>query len=149
MISEVANVLLYPRLEQSHYEQTQTKTGSSTVTTFMVYKHLASAKSCKMSANPHPEFIILTTSTSADDFRYSELYFGLQSLYFQLHKSENRIIFVDMCRLDYTLSLREGSEIALLNQLSTEGGPDGCNWRTENLELRLNNHKGEQNFLFF
>lgn len=149
MISEVANVLLYPTLKQSHYDQIQRWTGSSTITTFMVYKHRASAESCTMSADEHPEFIILTTSISADSTRYSELYFGLQCLDFQLHKSENRIIFMDMRRLNYTLSWRKGSRNDLKRQLSTEGGPDGCGWKIENLELRLNDHEGEQRLSFF
>lgn len=102
-----------------------------------------------MSVDEHPEFIILIAFISADSTRYSELYFGLQCLDFQLHKLENRIIFMDMRRLNYTLSWRKGSKNDLKRQLSTEGGPDECGWKIENLELRLNDHEGEQRLSFF
>ncbi len=97
-----------------------------------------------MSADQHPEFIILTTSTSADFARYSKLYFGSQCLDFQLHALENRIIFMDMRRLNYTWSLQKGSKDDLLRHLSREGGPDGCGWKKENLGLQLSDHEGKQ-----
>jgi len=97
-----------------------------------------------MSADEHPEFIILITSTSTDSTRFSKLYFGSQCLDFQLHRLENRITFMDMRRLNYTLSLQKGSIDDLLKHLSREGGPDGYGWKKENLELQLSDHEGEQ-----
>lgn len=96
-----------------------------------------------MSAVQYPEFVILTTFTSTDSTRSSKLYFGSQCLDFQLHGLENRITFMDMRRLNYTLSLQKGSKDDLLRHLSREGGPDGCGWKKEVLKLQLSDHEGE------
>ena len=140
---------MYPTFENSHYQQTQTRIGCSKTTTYKAYKHIATADFCTLDEDQHPKFAILIAATSEDCAQYSKIYFGRQSLDFQLHRLEESIVLRGMRRLNYTLSLRKSSENDLLRLLSSEGGPDGWVWKSEDLELRLNDHGGERGLLAF
>ena len=138
----MAEVLLYPTLESSHYEQNPVVTGSSTIETLRVYKHYTSGESAHEGADEWSDFAILVSSTSTESTRSSKIYIGRPCLDFQLDKVRSLVIFKEMRCLDYSSSLMRFSEKDILKHLNPEGGPDRLDWKSEDLELSPINHKG-------
>lgn len=143
------DVLLYPTLEHSHYEQHRVVTPKSTIDTLRVYKHRTGAESADMCLEEHPEFAILVSSNTADPTRSSKLYFDRPCLDFQLDKVQDLLIFKEMRCLHYISSLEKYSEKDILRQLDPEGGPDKWDWTTEDLELSPINHEGMHKLYLF
>lgn len=144
VIRGVVDVLLYPTLEHSHYEQHPVVTPNSTIETLRVYKHRTGAKSADMCLEEHPKFAILVSSNAAESIRSSKLYFGRPNLDFQLDKVQNLLIFKEMRCLRYISSLEKYSEKDVLRHLDPEGGPEKWDWTTEDLGLSPINHEGMQ-----
>ena len=142
VIQKVAEVLLFPTLEYSHYEQNQVVTGSSTIDTLRVYKHHTGGKSAHKGADEWSDFAILVSSNSTNSTRCSRIYVGRSCLDFQRDKVQGLLIFKKMRCLNYISSLEKPSEKAILRHRNPEGGPDTCDWKIEDLELSPTNHKG-------
>lgn len=142
VIQRVADVLLYPTLENSHYEQHGTATGNPTTSTLRVYKHPAGAVPSNLCADQHPEFAILISSNAADSTRSSKLYFGRPCLDFQQDKRHDLLILNDMRCLNYESSLKKPSEKDLLRHMDPEGGPDMWDLMTEDLKISLIDYEG-------
>lgn len=149
VIQRVADVLLYPTLENSHYEQHGTATGNPTTSTLRVYKHPAGAVPSNLCADQHPEFAILISSNAADSTRSSKLYFGRPCLDFQQDKRHDLLILNDMRCLNYESSLKKPSEKDLLRHMDPEGGPDMWDLMTEDLKISLVDYEGRSKFNFF
>ena len=135
----MAELLLYPTLGYLHYEQNLVVSGSSVVDTLRIYKH----------ADEHTDFAILVSSKLNDATRCSKMYMGRPYLDFRLDKVHSLLIFKEMTYLDYSSSLRKGSKndiLRHLRHLNPEGGPDRWNWKSEDLELSPNDHKGRHEF---
>lgn len=76
------------------------------------------------------------------------MYFGLQHLDFQQDKVHDLFILKNMHCLKYASSVVKSSEKDLLRHLDPEGGPDGWDWMTEDLELSLIDYDGKQRRYF-
>lgn len=144
VILKVVDILLYPDLEHSHYEQNQVITPNSTIDTLRVYKHRTCADSGDTCLQGHPEFAILVSSNAADPTRSSKLYFNRSCLDFEMDKLQDLLIFKKMRCLHYISSLEKSSENDIKRQLDPEGRPDEWDWTTEDLELSPSNHEGMQ-----
>lgn len=142
VIQMVAEALLFPTLEYSHYEQNQVLTGSSTVDTLRVYKHHTGGESAHKGADEWSDFAILVSSNYTDSTRCSRIYIGRSCLDFQRDKVQGLLIFKKMRCLNYLSSLEKPSEKDILRHLNPEGGPDRWDWKIEDLELSPTNHKG-------
>lgn len=149
VIQRVADVLLYPTFENSHYEQHGTATGNSTRSTLRVYKHPAGVVSPNMCASQHPEFAILVSSNAADSVQSSKLYFGRRCLDFQQDKMHDLLILKDMRCLNYKSSFTKPSEKDFWRHLNPEGGPDSWDLVSEDLELSLFDDEGRTECYFF
>ena len=145
----MAEVLLYPTLESSHYEQNLVVTGSSTIDTLRVYKRYTGGESARQGVDEWSEFAILVSSDTTDSTRVSKIYIGRPCLDFQLDKERSLLIFKEMHCLNYTSSLIKSSEKDILRHLNPEGGPDRWNWIPEDLELSPTNHKGRHEVYLF
>lgn len=137
---KVAEVLLYPTLESSHYKQSSVVTGSSTIDTLRVFKHYTGGESAQKGADEWSDFAILVSSNPTNSTRSSKIYIGRPCLDFQLDKS--LLTFKKMRCLDYSSDLIKFSEKDILRHLNPEGGPDRLGWKVEDLELSTTNHKG-------
>ena len=144
----MAEVLLYPTLEYSHYEQNLVVTGSSTINTLRVYKHRP-GDSAHRRTDEHSDFAILVSSNSSGSTRYSKLYMGGPYLDFRLDKEHDLLIFKNMRCLNYSSSLEKSSKNDILRHLDPEGGPDRGDWKPEDLELSPTNHKGRHELHLF
>lgn len=145
VIQGVVDVLLYPTLEHSHYEQHPVVTPNSTIETLRVYKHRTGANSADTCLEKkHPRFAILVSSHAAESIRSSKLYFDRPYLDLQRDKVQNLLIFKEIRCLRYMSSLEKYSEKDVLRQLDPEGGPDEWDWTTEDLGLSPINHEGMQ-----
>ena len=129
-------MLLYPTLENSHYEEHRIATGDSTISTLRVHKHHTGAESSNLSADQIPAFAILETSSADDSIRFSKLYFARPCLDFQQDKVNDRFILKNMLRLNYMSSLEKPAEKDFLRHLDPEGRPDM--WKLEPEKFYLN-----------
>ena len=145
----MAEALLYPTLEYLHYEKNPIVTRSSTIDTLRVYKYRPSGNSRHRRADEHSDFAILLSSNSTDSTRCSKLYMGQPCLDFRLDKVHNLMIFKKMHCPNYSLSLEKYSENDILRHMDPEGRPDRGDWKPEDLELSLNNHKGRHELHLF
>ena len=82
----MVEVLPYPTLESSDYEQNLVLTGSSTIVTLRVYKHHTGGKFAYKDADEWSDFAMLASFSSAESTCYSKLYVGRCCLDFQLDK---------------------------------------------------------------
>ena len=131
----MADVLLYPTLENSHYEEHRITTGDSTIGTLRVYKRRTGAASSNLCADQNPAFAILKTFEADDCTLYSNLYFSRPCLDFQQDKKNDYFILKNMLRLSYTSSLEKPSKKDFLRHLDPEGGPDMWEWKPEHYFL--------------
>ena len=68
---------------------------------------------------------------------------------FRVDEVHDLLIFKKMRCLDYSSSLVKGSRNDILRHLNSEGTPDGWDWKTEDLELSPNIHKGRHELRLF
>ena len=142
-------MLLYPTLEYWHYEQNPVVTGSSKIDTLRVYKHRTGGEPTLRCADEHIDFAILVSSNPTDSASYSKLYMVPPCLDFRLDEVHDILIFRKLLCLDYSSSLVKGSRNDILRHLSLEGEPDGWGWKTEDLEVSPNTHRGRFEFRLF
>ena len=145
----MAEVLLCPSLEYSHYEQNPVVTGSSIIDTIRLYKHRTGGESSHRCADEHPDFAILVSSNSTDSTRYSKLYMGQPCVDFRLDNVHDLSIFKKMRCLNYSSSLEKSSKNDILRHLNPEGGPDRLDWTIEDLELSPISHEGRHELHLF
>ena len=128
-------MLLYPTLEDSHYEEHRIATGDSTISTLRVHKHRTGAESSNLSADQNPAFAILKTSSADDSTRFSKLYFARPCLDFQQDKVHDLFILKNMLCLNYMSSFEKPAEKDFLRHLDPEGRPDIWKLEPENFYL--------------
>ena len=145
----MAEVLLYPTLKNSDYEQNPVVTESSIIDTLRVYKQRTGGESAHRCADEHPDFALLVSSNAVDSTRYSKLYMG-PCLDFRLDNVHDLLILKQIRCLNYASSLEKPSKKDILRHLNAEGGPDRWDCKTEeDLELSPAHHDGKHELHFF